>query len=432
MTSPSQTKSREGLAIVAAALIGAAAVGGGAYWWSVRETSAETVTSQSSTTAATAPTTTSRPPESTVSTATTEPTEGESTTTEQFEEFVDHAVCPSGTPEVICDAAAFVETSRGRAFKDFPLVELASDSDFETRLLSDFDEFAADLEADEATLAALGLIPADSDLAGLFRELRSVGVVGFYDIETQELVIKGDDLDLYAELVIVHELTHAFDDQWFDLDRPELDDLEDDAAYGVSAVIEGNASRVVAAWRSGLSDAEADELSALEFSLLTPEELRRYFEIPTYILSLQISPYVDGEAFVSSVFEAGGEDAVDDLFVDPPTTSEQALHFDKFERREGATEIELEEPAGEVLDEGSLGEIVIREWLGPRAAAGWAGDSYVTWDAGEGERCIKAGFVTDTASDLDELESALAAWAEENFGRSIASSDDGVIATACG
>ncbi len=278
MTAPKESKSKEGFAIAAAAVIGAAVVAAGAFWWTGRDTTTgavtETTLSQStSDTTAEAAETTDAP------TATDEPSTTDETAPPD-DQFVEHAVCPSGTPAEVCEAAEFVETARGRAFKNFPLVELVDAEEFESRLLDDFNEYADELSADGITMSALGLIPQDANLADIFKESLSVGVVGFYDTESQELVIKGSDLNLYAELVIVHELTHAFDDQWFDLDRADVDDLADDASYGFSAVVEGNASRVEGEWRDSLSDDDAAELTRLEFSLLSPDDCPSLFGDP--------------------------------------------------------------------------------------------------------------------------------------------------------
>ena len=57
-----------------------------------------------------------------------------------------NAVCPSGVPAEVCDAAAFVENFRGRPFKDFPTVELVDDEAFAERLLRDFEEVRADID----------------------------------------------------------------------------------------------------------------------------------------------------------------------------------------------------------------------------------------------------------------------------------------------
>ena len=76
-----------------------------------------------------------------------------------------------------------------------------------------------------------------------------MGVVGFYDPETDELVVRGAALTPYVRTTIAHELVHALDDQHLDLDRPEYDEADDEIGFGFSSVVEGNARRVENAYR---------------------------------------------------------------------------------------------------------------------------------------------------------------------------------------
>ncbi len=134
---------------------------------------------------------------------------------------------------------------------------------------------------------------------------------------------------------------------------------------------------------------------------------------------------------MQAVADAGGEGAVDALFLAPPASSEQVFHVEKFADLEAVIPVDPPEPSGEVIDEGDLGQLVLREWLGARAAEGWGGDSYVTWDAGEGERCFAVNIMADTDADLDEIISALDDWADEGFGRFVEQQNEGVSASAC-
>jgi len=76
------------------------------------------------------------------------------------------------------------------------------------------------------------------------RTLLTAGVVGFYDPETKQLVVRGTDTTPFTRRVLAHELTHALDDQHFDLNRQQLDKADDETGFGFSALVEGNARRV--------------------------------------------------------------------------------------------------------------------------------------------------------------------------------------------
>ena len=65
-----------------------------------------------------------------------------------------------------------------------------------------------------------------------------------------------------------------------------------------------------------------------------------------------------------------------------------------------------------------------------QASVGWGGDAYVVWRDGSKE-CMRATFVMDTPSDLDELVAALKTWASERTGVVLNTEPDRVTMTAC-
>lgn len=321
---------------------------------------------------------------------------------------VELVACPAEYDQVICDAAAFVQRERERPFKEFPVIELLDDAAFDAALLSDFVEYQDELIEDERVLKALGLMPSDTDLVEAFRSLLEAGVLGFYDPEIKRLVVRGGEFDLFGQAILVHELVHAFDDQWFDLNRPDYEN--DDQEYAFSAVVEGNASRVEEAWRNQLSQADRAALQAQEFGALSPEDLNRLRLLPEVILQLQASPYVDGLRYVERMEEVGGEQAIDDSLTVAPRSSEEILQRGNlFEEELAIVDVQTPPAEGPTLSEGRLGELMLRLWLDEGAAAGWGGDRYVVWEDGA-RTCMTVDLAADTATDLLEMETAAAQW----------------------
>jgi hypothetical protein len=131
-------------------------------------------------------------------------------------------------------------------------------------------------------------------------------------------------------------------------------------------------------------------------------------------------PYEHGTDFVTELARRDGNDAVDEALEDPPETTEEVLHVDKYLAGEDALDVDdVDAPSGPEVDEvddGTLGEFLLRELLDQRgldredartAAAGWGGDRYVTWEAGN-DLGLRATIVMDTEADAVELEEALA------------------------
>lgn len=343
--------------------------------------------------------------------------DSEEVTPSEENSSVTPVACPVEYDQVICDAADFVQQSRGRPFKEFPVIELLEDAEFDSALLDDFEEYEDELLDDERVLKSLGLIPVDLDLRQAFRELLESGVVGFYDPETKRLVVRGGDFDLYGQLILVHELVHAFDDQWFDLNRDDFPN--EDAEYGFSAVVEGNASRVEDQWRASLSIEERSELNAQELGSLSLEDLTRLQSLPQVILGLQASPYVDGQRYVDNLFTTGGEEAVDQRLTEPPESSERVLNPDLDEEALVIDELQAPPTDGVVVGDGTLGELLIGFWLGDIAARGWGGDRYGVWEQGDGA-CLAVDLAADTPTDLLELETAASRWqAADEANRSV-------------
>jgi hypothetical protein len=313
------------------------------------------------------------------------------------------------------DISAFVAGERGLAFREPVQVELAGEGDFQARLLEDFDEEAEELREDEALLKALGMVDPPVDLVASMRALLGGGVVGFYDPETHELVVRGTALTPYVRTTIAHELTHALDDQHFDLDRPEYDDADDEISFGFSALAEGNARRVEDAYLDSLGAAEQDAAAAEERALGSGVDVG---DVPVVLIDLISAPYALGETFVESLVDAGGQAGLDAAFADPPRTSEQVIEPSAYGEGEARLEVPAPKPPGEVVDEGVVGQLLILLLLADEignnaartAAEGWGGDRYATWRDGA-RWCASVAVVGDDAGETAELRAAFGDWA---------------------
>ena len=98
---------------------------------------------------------------------------------------------------------------------------------------------------ESADLLALGLVTAPFDALAASEESDVVGTLGWYDDDREEMVVRGTDVDdTEVQLTVVHELTHALQDQHFDL--PHLDERADTSGEqaALGALIEGDATLV--------------------------------------------------------------------------------------------------------------------------------------------------------------------------------------------
>ncbi len=158
---------------------------------------------------------------------------------------VSGCTAPPVTPEQQVDQIVqFVEAARGHEFVTPPVVEFLSEADFRAEVLASLDAAKPGVDADEVAFTALGWIQPGVSLWEQYQIAFGGGVVGFYDPITEELKVRGTELTPYRREVIAHELTHALDDQLFDLSDIDSDGLIDEGYLAALVAIEGSASEV--------------------------------------------------------------------------------------------------------------------------------------------------------------------------------------------
>lgn len=252
----------------------------------------------------------------------------------------------------VTEVARFVETTRGHPFRDQVRVDLVDDSLFTLLLLADFESGIGDIRTTEVTLKALGMLPPDADLVSEVQRSLSAGVIGFYDPSSAQLVIRGTALTPFTRTTLAHELTHALDDQCFDLDRATLNTAGSGAQFGFQALVEGTATWVERLWTDSRTPAEraAATTEAREFSR-----------------------NVAAGGFSVSVVQI------------------------------------IEETLGE-LDLTAVLSTSLAPAVARAAGEGWGGDRYVVWRSASGASCIRLDVIGDTPEDSREIADGLRSW----------------------
>jgi len=227
--------------------------------------------------------------------------------------------------------------------------------------------------------------PRDKTLSltasGLRQETTGLRIVGFFT-----------GRDLVGELLVAHELTHALQDQHWPLPTaPEpMTNANGDRAIARRALVEGDASLASIAYvRRAPLDRDTVQ-SFTEQVAVIPDELReRHPNVPEIIRASLAFQYNTGSVFTAAAYLRGGWPAVDAAQADPPTSSEQVLHPEKyFDARENPRTVtlggldELEKRGWTRVLEDTFGELDTRVLLGRAldpiravgVAAGWGGD----------------------------------------------------------
>ncbi len=190
------------------------------------------------------------------------------------------------------------------------------------------------------------------------------------------------------EYTLVHELTHALQDQTFDLSRLEASARTDDeTGLTIRALVEGDAERVA-------DDYYDEQTTAWQNSVDSVENSGSASTTPIVDVYAGM-PYAFGEPFVYGLLDAGGNRAVDAAFRKPPTTSAQLLHPARFYAGSlpaPTPPTRPKAPPGDLADVGALGQLGL--WAAAEVARptmrdtakldGWMGDSYVSTDGDSG------------------------------------------------
>ena len=269
--------------------------------------------------------------------------------------------------------------------------------------------------ADQRTLIALDLLPATVDLRAVRTRVLEENIAGFYDERPgkKRLYAVSEDRTLTPanQLVLSHELRHALQDQYADVHRALPDDVGDfdDRRMAFVSLLEGDATLVMERFlMKRLADSPlggAGDTSQLSWP--TPPVPG----VPPVVRDQLVLPYTLGRDFARALQERGGWEALKAAWTSPPSSMEQVLHPEKFFAHEAprAVGIAYAPPRARLLEEGVLGELFTRTFLaagsvenapeaspaaaagGPapptadeidRAAAGWGGDFYRSWDVG--------------------------------------------------
>lgn len=252
-----------------------------------------------------------------------------------------------------------------------------------------------DRQNDQRVLVAFGLMEPDQDIGDIYVELLGEQVAGYYDPETDEMVVVSDDaagteLSASSEVTYAHEVVHAMQDQHFDLESFNSQRIEgsDDESLAITSLIEGDATTAQIEYLIANRDLIDDLSSELADDEAASEALDN---APRVVSATLVFPYEQGQVFVDQIMSDGGWDAVNAAFASPPVSTEQILHPEKYQAKEAPVNVALPDVAAglgdrwSTFDTNTMGEFQtsillnegdVSERQAEQAAAGWGGDRY--------------------------------------------------------
>jgi len=322
---------------------------------------------------------------------------------------------------------------RGLRFKDEVKAGILSKDELLKVLLDTLGKEMPDEEiaAYEKVYKKFGLLYPGMNLKKIIVETMTENIAGFYDPEKKELMlIKEPAVAGTAELqkqmleiLLSHELTHALQDQHFNLLEMPFKKIKDndDFVLATQAVVEGDATLLMLDYmRPGKkSVAEIPEFNDSFAILLATGTMATSPDTPKILMENLIFPYMRGLKFISQKTEGDMWKNIDGIYSDLPTSTEQVLHPDKyFVERDYPVLIKLPDLRAllgedwKPLLDNNMGElntgVLLSEFiLGNEAqtsAKGWDGDRFAAYERKSDGNIFVVWYTTwDSEADADEF-----------------------------
>jgi hypothetical protein len=307
----------------------------------------------------------------------------------------------------------------------------------------DEDTSSAETHAAEVTMKRLGLAPPDFHYRALMIRVLTEQVAGYYEPKTRQFHL-ADWIDVDGQRpVMAHELTHALQDQHFDLRRFEHWPKGDsDAELAAHALIEGDATLAMVMY---ITSNPMRALTFLKSLGGMGVETRELDQAPRVLRESLLFPYQEGLNWTRALYKAGGWPEVSQAFTTLPQSTEQIIHPEKYLAHEAPVKVTLPDitsllnvtsqrsdvrgqksahahsgrvsspqsrPSWKKLTSDVNGEwgtyLLLDQYLkspadSRQAAAGWAGDRYDVYESSSGQVVYASISAWDTENDAREF-----------------------------
>jgi hypothetical protein len=249
---------------------------------------------------------------------------------------------------VVARGMARVEHVRELEFEQTVPVEVVSREEFASNS-GNRTYSTADVLHQNTKWEAMLMIGEDTNALAVQQQNRASSVGGYYSPSEERIVIVSENTTSpkMDEVTLAQELFHALQDQQFNLSRYDYSTQESHNAN--DGIVEGDGNYVDYLYEQECEDGSWGEC-------LMPQASGggggADLHIGLYVVTFQ--PYSDGPNFVKQIHEASGWDAVNAVYENPPASTEQTIHPEKYES-DAPTDVEFTDTSNDewnVLDMG--------------------------------------------------------------------------------
>jgi hypothetical protein len=231
-------------------------------------------------------------------------------------------------------AMARVEEVRGWEFEERVPVEIVSREEFQENLAAGEGPSTPERLHQNVKFEATFIVNESTDAIAVQQSTLGASVLGYYSPTQERIVIVSENTTSpeMNEITLAQELFHALQDQKYDTTQYDQSTREDHNA--VDGIIEGDGNYV---------DYLYQQRCESDWDCLLPSGGQSGGSGANVGLTvMQFVPYAEGPEFVQELREEGGWAAVDAVYDNPPASTEQIIHHDRYPDDE-PTEVTVED-----------------------------------------------------------------------------------------
>src|ERR1700730_15086990 len=269
----------------------------------------------------------------------------------------------------------------------------------------DEDKNAAERYAGQRSAEAFGPLPKGFDLDSFMVDLLTEQIAGLYDPKSHEFYVADWIPIADQRMVMAHELTHALEDQHFQIEawakaaRPN-----DDGELARESVLEGSAMVAMVDYLLQGSGRSLKDLPDIDPAMLIGDmtETPTLKKAPSFLKDALLFPYLDGMTFSAAILKPSGWEGLAGIFARPPASTQQIMHPALYTSGKVPSPVSLPSMEKDLgadwskLEENAMGEFgwkeVLKQFLGePRAktlSAAWDGDRYIVYEQKQTKRLL--------------------------------------------
>ncbi len=292
------------------------------------------------------------------------------------------------------------------------------------------------------TLSIFGLLNEDFDIYHFHIDLLTEQIAGYYDHESQAMVlVAGTQFGGPERLTYAHEYTHALQDQNFDIENglgynDEACEGDSERCAAIESLLEGDATLSETQWFLHYA---TDQDHADLMAFYNDMEMPNMDKAPAFLGEDLLFPYQYGYDFAQNLFERGGWEAVNQAYQNPPVSTEQILHPERYPADvplpvnlpdllpilgDGWEEVD-KDVIGEwytylILAFGLDEEARVNKSRSARAAEGWEGDAYAVYNNAQNQSAAMVfDAIWETPTEAEEFANTFITYATRRFGEPI-------------